>query len=128
MSLDFCLINPNPEMRACECSTCGHEHMAPEDAELFSANITHNLDRMAEAAGIYECLWRPEEALPPFATAAQCITVLENGLAIMQAEPQRFRRFDAANGWGTYDQFVPWVQRLLDACKRHPEALVRASR
>lgn len=37
----------------------------PHRAELFSANITHNLSRMAAAAGIYECLWRPEEMLAP---------------------------------------------------------------
>ena len=31
----------------------------PEGA--YSANITHNLGKMAEEAGIYKHLWRPEE-------------------------------------------------------------------
>jgi precorrin-6x reductase len=30
-------------------------------ATPFEANITHNLNRMAEAAGVYKVLWRPEE-------------------------------------------------------------------
>ena len=28
--------------------------------ELYSANITHNLTGMADAAGIYMHLWRPQ--------------------------------------------------------------------
>jgi len=28
---------------------------------VYSANITHNLNEMAGAAGIYKYLWRPEE-------------------------------------------------------------------
>jgi hypothetical protein len=28
---------------------------------VFDANITHNLNKMADAAGIYEACWRPEE-------------------------------------------------------------------
>lgn len=39
---------------------------AVRPAEVFSANITHNLGAMAEAAGIYRHLWRPEEVgVPP---------------------------------------------------------------
>jgi hypothetical protein len=29
--------------------------------EVYSANITHNLGKMADEAGVYEALWRPEE-------------------------------------------------------------------
>ena len=32
-----------------------------ESDYVYSANITHNLTKMADEAGIYECLWRPEE-------------------------------------------------------------------
>jgi len=31
------------------------------DTQVFHRNITHNLGKMANAAGIYEALWRPEE-------------------------------------------------------------------
>lgn len=34
--------------------------MAVRRTCIFSANITHNLNAMAEAAGIYKHLWRPE--------------------------------------------------------------------
>lgn len=33
----------------------------PVPQDVFWANITHNLGRMADEAGIYKHLWRPEE-------------------------------------------------------------------
>jgi hypothetical protein len=36
--------------------------VAAEDSEtVYSANITHNLGKMAEEAMLYNCLWRPDE-------------------------------------------------------------------
>jgi hypothetical protein len=32
-----------------------------ESAKLFSADVTHNLNEMAKAVGLYEVLWRAEE-------------------------------------------------------------------
>lgn len=34
----------------------------------------------------------------------------------------------AANGWGTYDDFVQWLKKYLEACREHPEAKIRARR
>lgn len=127
MSLNFCLYDPESMTERCVC-TCGHEHNVTKNRELYSANITHNFGRMAEAAGIYKCLWRPEECSPPIATAEQCIPILMSGLILLRGDPHRFRKFDAANGWGTYEQFVPWVERVLAACREYPLARVEASR
>ena len=61
-------------------------------------NITHNLGKMAAEAGIYGCLWRPEEQDPPITTAAQCVPFLQTGLAALRARPDDFRLMSAANG------------------------------
>jgi hypothetical protein len=45
------------------CSKCGHEDLVPTEVCVFSANITHNLGRMAKVAGCYEACWRPEELM-----------------------------------------------------------------
>jgi hypothetical protein len=95
---------------------------------LDDFNITHNLNKMAQAAGIYECLWRPEEQTPPITIAVQCIPILRDGLATLRGTPGIFRPMSAANGWGTYEQFVPWVEKVLAACEANPDALVRVSR
>ena len=96
-----------------------------EPTEVFSANITHNLGAMAEAAGIYEVLWRPKET--GIEKAHQCIAPLEAGLKLLKAKPKKFKKFDSPNGWGTYDGFVRFVEKCLDGCKENPEATVRAS-
>ena len=93
---------------------------------VFDANITHNLNRMAEAAGIYGVVWRPEEN--GIETAADLIEPLKAGIAAMKADPERFRQFDAPNGWGKYRDFLPWLEQYLAACEEHPAAAVRASR
>lgn len=93
---------------------------------IFSANITHNLTAMADAAGIYDAVWRPGEV--GITKAGQLVNPLEAGLTQMQAEPARFEQFNAANGWGKLRQFVPWLQDYLNACRKHPEATASAER
>lgn len=93
---------------------------------LFEANITHNLTEMADKAGIYKACWRPEEIAARH--AGDIIPILENGLANMKARKTYFEKFNAPNGWGTYKQFVPWVEKYLEACKRNPKATICVSR
>jgi len=93
---------------------------------LFDANITHNLGTMAEEAGIYKHLWRPEEI--NIKNAGELIEPLEKGLNLMKADPERFKQFNAENGWGLYKHFVPWVEKYLEACKENPKALISSSR
>ncbi len=93
---------------------------------VFEANVTHNLNSMADEAGLYGILWRPEES--GIITARGMISKLEQGIALMKSDPERFRKHNPENGWGSYADFVPWLERLLMACKENPEATVRASR
>ena len=60
MSLQVYLVGKTTEVQ-CVCAQCGHEHTRKETEELYSANATHNLVPMAEEAGIYKQLWKPEE-------------------------------------------------------------------
>lgn len=94
--------------------------------EVFEANITHNLNKMADAAGIYQHLWRPEEI--GVTEAHQLIEPLRAGLARMRAEPEKFRAFNAENGWGKYENLVAFTEKYLAACIENPEAQVRACR
>ena len=93
---------------------------------LFNANITHNLNKMADAAGIYKVLWRPEEI--GIETAAEVIPILREGLCKLVSDPAYYKQFDAANGWGLYVHFVPFCVEVLEACIAHPEAFVEVSR
>lgn len=99
---------------------------ATRKTTVYDANITHNLADMAEKAGLYESLWRPEEN--GFITAESLIEPLEKGLKKLKTDPNFFRRFDSPNGWGLYEDFVPFVERYLAACKENPDATVEVSR
>ena len=106
------------------CQHCGL--FAGDGDEVYEANITHNLTRMAAEAGIYKVVWRPEEV--DITEAGQLIEPLTKGIEQMRAEPERFRAHDSPNGWGLYEQFLPWLERYLAACKNNPKARVYASR
>lgn len=97
----------------------------------FSANITHNLNKMADVvlittvASLYQYVWCPEEL--GVTTAKQLIDPLTIGIADMKADPDKFKVFDSSNGWGIYDDFVPWLERYLEACKENPDATIKVS-
>jgi hypothetical protein len=94
--------------------------------EVYTANITHNLGKMAESAGIYKALWRPEEE--DYYYARDLIEPLTKGLALLTSDPERFKAFNSPNGWGMYEHFVPFVAQYLEACAANPDATVEASR
>lgn len=94
--------------------------------EVYEANITHNLGRMAEEAGIYMHIWRPEEI--GIIKAEELIEPLQKALDDMKARPERYEQFNAPNGWGMYKNFVPWLEKYMAACRAFPDANVRASR
>lgn len=93
---------------------------------VYSANITHNLDKMADAAGIYQALWRPEEL--GITKAIQLIVPLSQGLAVLLSDRARFEEFNPPNGWGSYDALVTFVKGYLNACVEYPDSEVSVSR
>lgn len=97
-----------------------------EDEELFSANITHNLGKMADKAGIYYTCWRPEEI--GATRARDILPLLEKGYADMIAQPEYYKQFDSPNGWGTYLDFLPWVKEYMNACRAFPDADISVDR
>lgn len=97
-----------------------------DDEEVFEANITHNLNIMADEAGIYYHLWRPDEC--NITKAKELIDGLEAGLWKLKNDPKYFKQFNPENGWGKYEGLVEFVEKYLNACKTYPEAIVSVSR
>lgn len=122
------------------------ETFTEENEEVYNANITHNLGEMADKAGIYEALWRPHRLKEGYnipeedhdaeykfeeantIKAIDIIQYLEKGLADLKARPEHFEKFNSPNGWGTYVNFVPFVEKYLNACKQYPDAKVEVWR
>jgi len=124
MSLDI-YLNGKPAHKKCVC-VCGHEHDAQEEDVLYHANITHNLNDMAEAAGIYKELWRPDEI--PITKAKEMIEPLRLGYSRLVNNPNKFMAYNPKNGWGSYDTLVEFVAKYLAACEKYPNAHVTVDR
>ena len=89
---------------------------------VYDANITSNLANMARAVGIYQLLWHPETC--GIQHARDLTEPLQEGLDELLANHKKYKEYDTENGWGTYDQFVPWLMQYIKACKQNPDATV----
>ena len=117
---------------------------------IYSSNITHNLGTMAKEAGLYEALWRPyricieniiqidydnityeeENDIEDMWTvlASDIIYYIEQGLYELKSYKKLYKRFDSPNGWGVYDDFVPFVEEYLEALKANPDGIINVDR
>lgn len=125
MSLDVALEGATVTEQ-CTCPSCGNEHTHQRIEELYAANITHNLNKMASEAGIYEYVWRPDEL--GITQARGIIEPLRAGIQRMKADPAHYEQFNPSNGWGSCEVFVPWLERYLSACEQYPDATIYISR
>jgi len=93
------------------------------EIEVFDANITHNLNKMASEAGIYEALWHPDRLGAVY--AKDIIPVLLAGYNELVENPETYKVFNNPDGWGMYEHFVPFVKKVLDACVQYPSAKIK---
>lgn len=98
--------------------------VSEDGGEDYTSNITHNLGNMAKALGIYECLWHP--AAHNIDYAENLIEPLSIAIHKMTEDPDEYRKYDAINRWGTYEDFLPWLEDLLKACIENPKHSVEA--
>ncbi len=97
-----------------------------ETTVVWHRNITHNLGKMADAAGLYEPLWRPDEI---GATHARMLVErLESGLQTLTSDRDKFAALNPENGWGNYDQLVEFALSFLEACRSNPDCTIYACR
>jgi len=92
---------------------------------LENFNITHNLIKMAKEAGIYKALWHPNEN--GYFVAGDVIDVLQGGYDDFLERPEYYKQFNSPNGWGMYKSMVPFVEDVIRACKRYPNAKIETS-
>ena len=106
--------------------------MVVQPVSVYEANITHNLGKMADdvvlsnGKNLYQVLWRPDEHGWKF--ARDISEMLNEGWNILLSDPERFRKFNPENGWGSYDGLVNFVYKYRNACWDSPDAELRISR
>lgn len=113
MSLDINLFNKSTE-------TEGYSET------VFAANYTHNIIPIADRAGLYGPVWRPAEN--GITKAIDLIEPLSAGIAAIRSDPEPYMALEPDNKWGSVTTFLPWLEKLLDACETYPNALIHVNR
>jgi hypothetical protein len=98
---------------------------AMKPTEVYTANITHNLNKMAEEVGLYTYLWRPEEL--GITKAGELIIPLMEGLRELLENKDYLMTLSPQNGWGDYEGLVNFVTKYLVACINNPSADITVS-
>jgi hypothetical protein len=111
MSLDFMLCYINDE---------------GDSKVIYDFNITHNLNKMANACGLYECLWYPNEN--GYTYAGDIVYLLELGLNKLKNNREYYSKFNPLNNWGSYDSFLEFLQEVYDACKSNKKLSIKIYR
>ena len=106
--------------------------MVTKPVSVYDANITHTLGKMAEAVEfgvewkgegeltLYDVLWRPDEH--GFKYARDIADLLDIGWNILLSDPEKFKKLNPENGWGSYDGLVNFVYNYRNACWDNPDA------
>jgi hypothetical protein len=110
MSLDLWMESPL-------CEKCGHH----DSGESF--NCTYNLGDM----------WRevyPGEGLVEIEGMSGRVAELKVKVALdaLKSDPERFEKLNPANGWGSYEGFVRFLENILGYCKEKPDWIWVAGR
>ena len=95
-----------------------------EQETIFSLNITHNLNKLADAANFYKQLWH----LEGITTCEDLLPHIEAGIVELESNPTKYKQFSAKNNWGTYEQFLPWLKDLAEKLKIEPTSNLFISR
>lgn len=104
MSLDFNLIETKP-------------------TRVFNANITHNLYDMFDAAKIASILWEGDNL-----TSKDVLPELIEAYNDMKHRSEYYKKYEAANGWGTYNGALNFLAEVIKGLKENPEAIIECSR
>ena len=86
----------------------------------LDANYTWNVGPMFKAA-VGEAGLNHLDGISAAEMREKCAAIL----AAFNANPEKFRALNPANGWGNFDGAREFIRTIHDACERAPKAIVR---
>ena len=89
---------------------------------VFDANITYNVTAMWKRAGCYGALYESGGK-----RARDILPTLESAYEHMRDNPRAYEVLNPLNGWGSYETALPWLWRLMVACREYPDAVIGVS-
>jgi len=106
--------------------------MVTKPCSVYSGNITHNLGKMASEVKVgvnltlYDVLWRPDEH--KLTHAHHIVDHLYYGWKELTRFPEKYRKYNPENGWGSYEGLVDFVRVYHSNCMENLDAELRISR
>lgn len=91
--------------------------------DVFSDNITGNVEPMWREAGCHDALYKSKGK-----AAYEVLDELKAGLSLMESEPERFKALNPSNGWGDYDGALEWLRRLICVFELYPDGKIWSSK
>lgn len=98
----------------------------PMPTDVFEQHMVGQFQVLARACGLEQALWEPEAN--GYVFAKNLIFKLEIALAWLKRKPERFKGLVVLEGVDYYNWFVGVIEKLLAACKEHPDAEIRRTR
>ena len=93
---------------------------------VWSRNITHNLNVIADKVDAYDHIWRADEAGIKY--AKDNIQNLRVAMSRFYLEYDELLRLNPSNGWGTLDGLIEFTKAYLEACIEYPDAEIKTDR
>lgn len=93
----------------------------PTTLAIGDWNCTSNLARMWREAGADLAEFHGK-------LASECIPLLKLAIDVLRADPERFEAMNPENGWGSYEDLIPALGRLLALFESAPVATVHVWR
>lgn len=103
-----------------------------EEEEEWSANITHNLGKMASNIpvsgyySLYDVMWHPEDNNIKDTTTL--LKYLIEGLKYMIDHRKDLLQYNSENGWGTYEDLMKFTLNYKQHCEDNPDCEISVSR
>lgn len=115
MSLDLYISE------AIKCEQCGHLNAG--GPQVFERNITHNVVRMWDKAGVYDALYMSDGK-----RCGDYLPALEGGVDSFHRYFAEYEDLNPANGWGSAQAALEFLVALLVAVREHPDGYFRVSK
>ena len=92
--------------------------------EVWASNYTYNVSPMWYAIFPNHDQMLPIEGM----SGVESLTVLGRAIDALRADPEKFRKMDPSNSWGSYQTFLAWVETLFESAREYPDCIWGASR
>jgi hypothetical protein len=126
MGLDVYMFESEKTKDKSICSECGNENEIEYNRMLFSGYLTHNLNKVCDAVGIYELLWNPDKN--GIDKANLLINSLEVALDKLKKNSDDLKKLYPENEFGTQESLLNFISAYLDACRKNPTATIKVRR